>query len=321
MYQHKTEDFGPYKKHILFNPENGNLFSVVPEHGATLLQLHINGQAILDGFDTPKELKDDVFVKNRLLFPFPNRLRDGAYEVNGKPYQFPINCVSQNALHGCDYDRSFGLRQIKVNEFSGRVSCLYYDWGNNPAYPFPHSFEVVYTLSDLGNFEVQLSFVNNSTQEIPVGFGWHPYFKINDRIDDLKIHLPPSNRIEVDDRLLPTGEKSSYISFEKIQPIGAHTFDTCFELNQNRKKEFVHLESSLGQLLYWQETGKGKFNFFQLYTPDDRKSIAIEPMTCNIDAFNNKDGLTMLAPKERLVASCGIRFTPTEDIHFSEEEE
>ncbi len=321
MYQYKTEDFGLYKKHTIFNTENSNSFSVVPELGATLLHLCINGQTILDGFSTPEEVENDVFVKNRLLFPFPNRLRDGAYVVNNKTYQFPINCVTQNALHGCDFARTFSLRQIKVNDFSGSISCLYYDFGTNTAYPFAHSFEVVYTLSNVGNFEVQLSFVNNSNEEIPAGFGWHPYFKIAPLIDNVKLHLPPSNQIEVDSRLLPVGKKSSYTAFEKIKPIGTQTFDTCFELNQHRKKEFVHLESSIGQLLYWQETGQGKFNFLQLYTPDSRTSIAVEPMTCNIDAFNNKDGLSILKPKERLVASCGISFIPTEDIHFGEEEE
>ena len=38
----------------------------------------------------------------------------------------------------------------------------------------------------------------------------------------------------------------------------------------------------------------GKEAFLQVYTPEHRKSIAIEPMTCVTDAFNNGIGLEVL---------------------------
>ena len=37
------------------------------------------------------------------------------------------------------------------------------------------------------------------------------------------------------------------------------------------------------------------FPFFQVFTPPHRESIALEPMTCNVDAFNNGQGLVSLA--------------------------
>jgi len=55
-----------------------------------------------------------------------------------------------------------------------------------------------------------------------------------------------------------------------------------------------------------QETGKYKYNFLQVYTPPHRKSIAIEPMTCAPNAFNNEQGLIILAPFESFSASWGI---------------
>ncbi len=42
------------------------------------------------------------------------------------------------------------------------------------------------------------------------------------------------------------------------------------------------------------------YEYVQLYTAPDRNSIAIEPMTCEPNAFNNKMGLKILAPKESL---------------------
>ena len=39
-------------------------------------------------------------------------------------------------------------------------------------------------------------------------------------------------------------------------------------------------------------------NFLQLYTPENRNAIAIEPMTGAADNFNNKIGLQTLQPNE-----------------------
>ena len=39
-------------------------------------------------------------------------------------------------------------------------------------------------------------------------------------------------------------------------------------------------------------------SFLQVYTPDTRNCIAIEPMTCAPDCFNNKNGLLTLKPSE-----------------------
>jgi aldose 1-epimerase len=40
-------------------------------------------------------------------------------------------------------------------------------------------------------------------------------------------------------------------------------------------------------------------NYLQLYTPNDRKSIAIEPQTAPANSFNTKVGLKILQPNER----------------------
>ena len=61
------------------------------------------------------------------------------------------------------------------------------------------------------------------------------------------------------------------------------------------------------RIVLWQETGKRKYNYLQIFTHPSRMSIAIEPMTCNIDAFNNKEGLITLKSDESFKACYGIR--------------
>ena len=49
-----------------------------------------------------------------------------------------------------------------------------------------------------------------------------------------------------------------------------------------------------------------KYNYLQVFIPPLRNSIAIEPMTCNTDAFNNKEGLIILEPDQQFKASYGV---------------
>ena len=39
-----------------------------------------------------------------------------------------------------------------------------------------------------------------------------------------------------------------------------------------------------------------QFPYFQVFTPPHRESVALEPMSCNVDAFNNRQGLIALEP-------------------------
>ena len=38
------------------------------------------------------------------------------------------------------------------------------------------------------------------------------------------------------------------------------------------------------------------FPYFQVFTPPHRSSVALEPMSCTVDAFNNGGGLVRLMP-------------------------
>ena len=79
--------------------------------------------------------------------------------------------------------------------------------------------------------------------------------------------------------------------------------------NQEKNAEVI-LQSDKGKLTYWQETGEGKYNFIQIFTPPHRTCIALEPMTSNIDTFNNGDGLVLLKENEQLSGNFGFGFIP-----------
>ena len=90
--------------------------------------------------------------------------------------------------------------------------------------------------------------------------------------------------------------------------INNRQFDTCFALDEQEEKATTEIFDPVQDLSIniWQETGKMKYNFLQVFIPESRDSIAIEPMTCTADAFNNNIGLVVLAPNQSLIVSCGV---------------
>lgn len=312
MYQLATSSFGKFEQLRFYNKQNGNAFTIVPNHGACLLDLTFNHQSIIDGYDKVEDMCNNDWGKNIVLFPFPNRLKDGQYTFEGKSYQFPINDNgTNNALHGFGMFTKMNVKEIKIEENFVSVTCLYNDLGQNPAYPFPFSFEIKYTINNDNEFNVQMKVVNTGLTNLPMGFGWHPYFKFGDKIEEVQLQFPSCHKIEIDDRMIPTGERTVYDNFAKLSPIGDTVLDNCFAMNSDEPKVELILSMEDTRIHYWQELGKGKFNYLQLFTPPYRSCIAVEPMTCNIDAFNNGDGLIVLTPNEKVKAKFGLKFEET----------
>ena len=312
MYKYKSEKFGDFLKYTFFDTQTNNSFSVVPEHGACVLEVEIDGQSIVDGHENVEEMLNDKWFKSTILFPFPNRLKKGSYSFEGKTYQFPINePATNNALHGFANNPIFTIENINCDADFAEIHCRCQNKGMDPAYPFAFSFEVKLKISNPGSFEIEFLFKNEDSQKIPVGLGWHPYFNCFDDLDQASLQCPDCQYIDIDEFAIPNKERFDYSYFKKMRKIRNAVLDNAFELAPKESRAEVVLQSDRGKLIYWQDTGLNKFNYLQIFTPSHRKSIAIEPMTCNIDAFNNGDGLIVLKPGDQCTMKCGFSFSTT----------
>lgn len=307
MFKHKTIPFGKYTKHVLCNQQGEHLLEVVPEVGTCMTGLVLKGISVLDVYNTPEEADFNKWYKNMVLFPFPNRMKDGQYEWQGNSYQFDINdAITNTALHGIGFDKLLHLEAVETEGSNASLSFVFEYDGQLAGYPFPFLFRVKYQLIGHDTFEVQLEMTNMGAHTIPAGFGWHPYFQLSEKVDDMVLHLPPCELIGVDSQMIPTGKRYDFDSFEQPTKIGITVLDNCFALSKIGERAEIVLKGEKGTLHYWQETGPGKFNFIQLFTPPHRQSLALEPVTCNIDAFNNQDGLIELLPGTTASASFGF---------------
>jgi len=305
------------KEHIEFlgadairisNEEERTSMTIIPSAGGHLASLILDGEEVIDGFQNETELHGYAWGKSALLYPFPNRLKQGKFTFKNKLYHFPINDQNTgNALHGFGMQQNMQLENVNVSEKKGSVKLSYDYDGSLEYYPWPFQFTVEYILKPDHQFEVLLAVKNVGAEEMPFGMGWHPYFLIDKRGEKTQLELPKMFQVEIDEYMIPTGRRKEFNLFQKQKPIGDFDFDTGFALNGSGDKiEIKVWNNDHRPLTFWQESGTNQFRFLQVFIPPSRNAIALEPMTCNIDAFNNQEGLWILQPDEERSLTCGL---------------
>lgn len=293
------------------NNSTNESFTVLPGSGARLSELFLhNGVELISVIkkieNVHSENRDDIFC-NAKLSPFAGRIREGEFTFNSVAHQLTKNYPEENnACHGFVYDRTFSVIERTIDENFASCTLEYSYPGNLPGYPFAYLIQLTYLLSQDG-LACTTIIKNNSSKQMPLSDGWHFYFDLGVDIDNLKLKTENCELMELDANMIPTGKRKMFSEFTEEKIIGDTKFDSCFKLHVIEKAE-THLISNAKKLdlTIWQEVGEGKYQYLVIYTPPDRKTIAIEPMTSNINSFNNGEGLIILNPNETFTASFGI---------------
>lgn len=308
------EQFGSYTKIKVMNEKNGLAFEVIPEKGAKINRLSFhNGKEIIDvidGYDTPEETTENAYSKGSLLAPFPNRVADGSYSFEGRQYQLPINMPEEhNSIHGFVEHEKFQVIRSDVSDGVYFMTLQYEADGSSEGYPFPFSMDVTYRLTGDG-LNTEISVVNTGSINMPFGHGWHPYFKTKGSVKGVELRLPPVEQIQVDDRLIPTGKKLAFDDFSELKQISDTQFDTGFRLLDGQGRVLLVDRRNNLQVVVAMEDEDNQYKYVQVFTPPvdspAGNSIAIEPMTCEANAFNTGNGLLVLTPGEKFVGRYSV---------------
>ncbi len=308
MYTKSVHTLGKQEVHTYKNNQTNNSISIVPGMGALVNELILLDQSIIDGADS-SEIDQNPAYKSTVLAPFPNRTADGKYSFNGKSYQLPINePAANNALHGFIYNRPFTITEETLKEDGVSVILEHEYQGDFPGYPFPFSIQFKIELSDISGLSCILSAVNTGSEDIPFGYGWHPYFKFDCSVDELEVKLPTVKKYLLTNTSIPTGDMTDFPDFKELTLMKGKTLDDCFKIISTNDivETVVRKPSERFELIVWQENSKNTNNYLQVYTPPTRQSVAIEPMTSCINAFNNGYGLLVLKPNEKTQAGFGV---------------
>lgn len=278
---------------------NKSSAQIISDIGCNVNSLILNNQDIIDGNTDKETLSSNYFAKSALLIPFPNRVDKGKYNFEGRNYHLPINKKDEgHAIHGLVYDKPFKLVNTHIAKSSVSGSFFYkIDSAQYEGYPFDLAILITFTLTS-NQFAISISTTNSGDYVLPYGVGWHPYLKANKKIDKSTISIPGRDILEIDKKniMIPTGKIIRFQPFNNTL-IGGKIFDTCFANLTSHSTQFENIS------IFQDST----MQYLQIYTPADRHSIAIEPMSCAPNAFNNKMGLISLAPLTSITHSFGIR--------------
>lgn len=292
------------------NDSNGSLQSlitIIPRHGANILKLALKGQHILEGHTDFESLQGRDAYRSEILLPFPNRLAKGKYSYKENTYQFPINDLQHgHSLHGLFNNVLFDIVEEYLSEdLFLKLKCSYR--ANQEYYPF--YFDFFLTIRIVKNrFNFSFEIENTGEETIPIGIGWHPYFRL-EAGDHARIDTCTLQHVQMDNEMIPNGKfKEIKFSAEAIHHL---SLDDTYLLSEFENNAFLKLIRKLpnGKLLtlnFKNENQKEAFKYLQLYHPKMTSSIAIEPMTCNVNALNNQEGLLLLEPGERRIYSMQI---------------
>lgn len=263
---------------------------IFPNLGGSIQELVANGTQIIDGITIDEDGLNDYksTYKSSVLFPFPNRIEDGKYEYKGNSYQCEINEPAvNNAIHGLVYNKSFEMVECQIYEERAKIILRYTSDGNLPGFPFPFELDLVYRISFQGGLSLSLIAKNTGSEPFPYGMGWHPYF-CSENLNDASFSFSSKNFYACNNRSIPFNTKDSELP-EKFT-LEDQTFDDAFSLNKARCDFNTDTYNLSLDFKYPEGT------YLQIYTPPHRKNIAIEPMTCVANSFNNKFGFTELFP-------------------------
>ena len=259
-----------------------------------------------------------------ILFPFPNRVRCGAWQFEGETYQFDKPPDSPTSIHGLLLNRPYQV-ESHVADASGATlvgtldSREFADIGRQ--YPFPFTIGITYTLKNAA-LSMGVSIHNAGDRNMPMGFGIHPYFRVGLSPDAnaqaALVKVPAASYWELDEDSLPTGRRlaaTGALDLRDGRPFAGLTLDHVFTDVQGEAGGVSRC------VIENRDTGHGMvmesdapFRELVVYTPPGRDTICFEPYTCPTDAINLEAkgipaGVIVLAPDETF--SAAVRVLPT----------
>jgi aldose 1-epimerase len=276
--------------------------------GGGLRSYEVAGRELLDGFAVGER---PTRGRGQMLVPWPNRIKDGAYEFDGRRLQLPLTEPEHgNAIHGLVRSAEW-----TVGDQGADHVVLHYLLEPQPGYPFRLALEVEYSLSEAG-LTVTTTARNVGADRCPYGCGQHPYLTLGTpTIDTLRLQVPASVVASSGDRGLPLGSEpvaGTEYDFRDGRTVGETVLDNAYsDLERGADgRVSVRLDDPSGGsgLTLWVDES---YAYLMLFSGDPypdlaRRSIAVEPMTCPPNAFRTGESLIRLEPGASITSSWGI---------------
>ncbi len=259
---------------------------IVPAYGSNLCRFTVGGRALID-FDRKLLLARD-FTGTPVLYPTPNRVRGGVFLWQGKSY--PQSRAGKPVLeHGLVHSQSWQAGDPAADGDGARLETwLESQEGGEvfSSFPFPHRLGLTFLLGPRG-ITVSYAIHNKGTEELPFGFGLHPYFMKISGDTGTWVKLPVASVMDATADLLPTGRlvpvRGTLFDLRTPVPVGSLDMDHVFTGKSRRRHARIQHR---GAGLEIDLEATGDFSHLVLYTPRGESYFCLENQTCSTDAHN-----------------------------------
>ncbi|WP_223430667.1 aldose epimerase family protein [Pseudomonas sp. GL-B-26] len=208
----KTNDGTPVEQYILRNSHG--LTATVITYGGILQSLKVpdkNGKFddVVLGFDNVQGYQSGTAYFGATIGRFGNRLAGGAFELDGKRYQVPLN-DSSNSLHGGPqgFDKDVWKAQPSNGKDSVGVTLTYLSADGEMGFPGNLKTEVTYSLNE--HNELRIDYKASTDKATVLNLTNHSYFNLagagNGDVLKQLATLHASHYTPVTGKLIPTGE-------------------------------------------------------------------------------------------------------------------
>ena len=305
MTQYSTEPTGV--QHVL---TRGDSTAVITEVAASLRAFTIDGVDIVQPY--PQGVVPP-FASGIVLMPWPNRVADGVWTLDGELLQLDITePAKHNAIHGLL--RFTGYRELARTESSITLGATVFP---QHGYPFHLETSVTYELVH-DAITVRHEVRNLTGDKAPVAVGAHPFLTIGDvPTEDLVLTVNASTFFDVDARLLPHAElpvDGTKYDLRAGAPLAGLELDTAFGGVALVDGAAAVLTAPDGRTVSLVQDDQHPY--VQVFTtPIYPKAggpglaVAIEPMTAAPDALNTGLGIAWVEPGATWSVGWGIRYS------------
>jgi len=228
----KTNDGTPVEQYILRNTHG--LTATVITYGGILQSLKVpdkNGKFddVVLGFDNVQGYQSGTAYFGATIGRFGNRLANGAFELDGKRYQVPLNDGS-NSLHGGPrgFDKDVWKAQPSNGKDSVGVTLTYLSADGEMGFPGNLKTEVTYSLNEQN--ELRIDYKASTDKATVLNLTNHSYFNLagagNGDVLKQLATLHANHYTPVTGKLIPTGELAPVagtpMDFTQPTAIGKH---------------------------------------------------------------------------------------------------
>lgn len=270
--------------------------AIAPSVGNTAFEWKVRGKNFLHfPYTGPAEFaRQPRFCGVPFLAPWANRIDGDAYWANGKHYLLNGELPNlhrdgnKKPIHGLlTYSNLWKVVEAKDDDRAAWLTSRLEFWKHPDLmaqFPFPHTLTITYRLHD-GAVEVETAIENHGVEPMPVGIGYHPYFRLHDvHRDEWHVHLAARDHLTLNAQLIPTGE-SKPVEFADPHSLSTGQLDDVFA-NLIRDPD--------GLARFYVEGGRErvtvtygpKYTVAVVYAPKGQDFICFEPMAAITNAFN-----------------------------------